>query len=337
MYIYIAYRNLPQYFRENAGCGGTPVNNDYRFTNVKDDIYLLTFPGANYAVSKEAAKKFIQDVLDKCTEKNQGFFPLVPSLNGKETAAVVEVREEHERPCYYNMDDEVLYQMLEELREGSGDPLSPRDLMNYCYPNPELPEGDFTLDKIYHGIYCKPDNTPVSVIKPFTSDKKISYFGMNEGRPFVRMREGDSEVKYQIPKELIPEIKEKVRELCKEPAEAYVEPGQWEGYIRFDDDSKRIFTDPDKTLELLKDIASKGTFESKEELDMSKYQPVGKYQGMTGIGMMGLTGFMGMSAYAQPVNPIPKEPAADGTKCIYCGADVSGKRFCTECGGKVGS
>ena len=220
MYIYIAYRNLPHYFNENAGCGGVPKNNDYRFTTVKDDIYLLTLNGANYAVSKETAEKFIQDVLDKCTGKNNGFFPLVPSLNGKETAAVVEVRPEREMPFYYSMDDEVLYQMLEELRSGSGDPLSPRDLMNYCYPNPELPEGDFTLDKIYHGIYCKPDNTPVSVIKPFSSDKKDSFFWIFEGQPYVQMREGDDKVKYKIPQELIPEIKEKVRELCKEPAEA---------------------------------------------------------------------------------------------------------------------
>ena len=294
--------------------------------------------GANYAVSKETAEKFIQDVLDKCTGKNNGFFPLVPSLNGKETAAVVEVRPEREMPFYYSMDDEVLYQMLEELRSGSGDPLSPRDLMNYCYPNPELPEGDFTLDKIYHGIYCKPDNTPVSVIKPFSSDKKDSFFWIFEGQPYVQMREGDDKVKYKIPQELIPEIKEKVRELCKEPAEAYVEPGQWEGFIKFCDDSKRIFTDPDKTLELLKEIATKGTIESKEEVDKSKLYPAAKLpDGMTGFGMMGLTGLVDMSAPAQPVNPIPKEPAADGTKCLYCGADVSGKRFCTECGGKVGS
>ena len=58
-----------------------------------------------------------------------------------------------------------------------------------------------------------------------------------------------------IPSGLIPEIKSKVRELCREPAEAYVENGDWEGYIRFNKNEEMIFTDPDKTLALLKEIA----------------------------------------------------------------------------------
>ena len=49
-----------------------------------------------------------------------------------------------------------------------------KDNMKYCYPNPALPEGDFELCEIYHGIYFKPDNTPASVIGSFDPDKKIS-------------------------------------------------------------------------------------------------------------------------------------------------------------------
>jgi len=52
-------------------------------------------------------------------------------------------------------------------------------------------------------------------------------------------------------------IKEKVRELCSKPEEAYVEHGEWEGYITFGKDEKRIFTDPENTKKLLEEIASK--------------------------------------------------------------------------------
>lgn len=338
MYVYIAYRNLPQHFSENAGCGGVPVNRDYRFVNVKDDIYLLIHKGSNYAVSKEDAEKFIQDVLGKCTEKKNGFFPLMQSLNGKETAAVVDIRNDDEPHCHYLMDDEVLYQMLEDLRSGSGEPMDPRQLMNYCYPNPVLPEDDFELNQIYHAVYYKPDNTPVSVIKPYTTDKKESVFETDKGGVRVQIRDGSTKTKYKVPAELIPEIKEKVRILCKDPAEAYVEAGNWEGYIRFGKDNERIFTDPDKTLELLKEIASKSVFESKEEVVISDpgavMQPSG---GMIGVGMMGMFKGLNLASPSASATGSQVKPAPDGTKCAFCGADVSGKRFCTECGGKAGS
>ena len=60
---------------------------------------------------------------------------------------------------YFDMEDEVLFKMLEELRASSGDPLDKRALMNYCYPNPTLPEDDFELKEIYHGIYNAEKNS----------------------------------------------------------------------------------------------------------------------------------------------------------------------------------
>lgn len=72
--------------------------------------------------------KFIEDVLSKCTGEHRGFFPLTPSLNGKETAAVVETEREVDnngrkslRTFYYDMDAEVLFQMLEGLRMSTGE------------------------------------------------------------------------------------------------------------------------------------------------------------------------------------------------------------------------
>lgn len=269
MYLYIAYRDLKTHFIQNNGFGGPPYNNDYKFTAIKDGIYyLLTLDHTSYAVSKENGDKFIEDVKSKCTGEHPGLFPFVPSLNGKETAAVIEMTREvengrftMEQHFYYDMDDEVLLQMLEELKAKSGEPLDARALMNYCYPNPTLPEGDFELVEIYHGIYTKPDNTPVSVIKPFSPDKKISYLRVNDKGVFIQMRVDNNKVMSKVPEELIPGIKEKVRELCREPAEAYVEHGDWEGYILFGKAEDRIFTDPDKTLELLNEIASKSVYE----------------------------------------------------------------------------
>ena len=52
---------------------------------------------------------------------------------------------------YYDMDDELLLQMLDDLKAKSGEPLNERELMNYCYPNPALPEGDFDLSKAEGG------------------------------------------------------------------------------------------------------------------------------------------------------------------------------------------
>ena len=340
MYVYIAYRNLRDNFAQNSACGGVPVNNDYRFTLANDtDRFLLTQGGANYAVSKEAGNKFIEDVLSKCTGEHRGFFPLTPSLNGKETAAVVETERNVDmngrtvkQVFYMDMDDEALLQMLEELKACSGAPLDERALINYCYPNAVLPEGDFDLTYIYHGIYCKPENRPASVVQTFFPDKRASRFWVNKDGMSVSIREEDNDVTYSVPEGFLPEIREKVRQLCNNPSEAYVEHGNYEGFVRFDKDEKRIFTDPDKTLSLLKEIASKGEVRSAEAVDKSKYYPVNNLpNGITGgFGM----GFFGMMSPA-PAAAAPQSPSSDGPKCRSCGADVSGMKFCSECGTKV--
>lgn len=357
MYVYIAHRNLMHYFSQNAACGGVPTNNDYRFTLAnKGPNYLITLNNANYAVYKAEGDKFIEEVLSKCTEEHPGFFPMVTSLNGKETAAVVEIEREVDRGghtrtqvFYCDMDDEVLLQMLEDLRAKSGEPLDERALMNYCYPNPVLPEGDFDLNYIYHQIYCKEEPVPQGAIRTMSPDKRVSCFGTSTKGIYVEIREDNIKKTYKVPAGLLPEIKEKVRELCREPAEAYVEHGDPEGFIKFDKDKKRIFTDPDKTLALLKEIASKSEFDYSEEVDMRKYYPVRKRPAgyVPGIGMMGLSAFTGgpfgngmvlnqmSAAPAAPAAPVQSPASSDSNKCVYCGADVTGKKFCIECGGEV--
>ena len=333
MYLYIAYRNLKDHYAQNNACGGPPFNNDYKFTAINDGVYyLLTKDNMNYAVTKENGDKFIEEVKGKCNGEHFGFFPLVPSLNGKETAAVVEMSQDRKQ-FYYDMDDEVLLQMLDDLKAKSGEPLNERELMNYCYPNPALPEGDFELCDIYHGIYFKPDNTPVSVIRTFATDKKVSILRVIKNGSSIQIRTGDNNVISKVPEDLIPWIKEKVRELCCEPAEAYVEPGNWEGYVRFGKKKDRIFTDPDKTLELLNEIASKSEYEKTEEVETDKMQAASNFPtgAFFGLNMMG-----GMGVNPSATSEQPAEPALGGTRCSYCGADVTGKKFCTECGGKVG-
>ena len=347
MHVYIAYRNLKDHYFQNALCGGPPLNNDYRFTPVKDGVYyLLTQNNLNYAVSKEEGDKFIEDVLSKCSGEHQGLFPpLCQSLDGKETAAVVELsrtvdngRISTEQYYYCDMDADVLLQMLDDLKSLSGEPLDHKALMNYCYPNAVLPEGDFELVTIYHGIYCKPDNTSNSVIQMVFPDKRTSRFWIRKDGLSVEIREGDNEITYDVPTDFLPEIKDKVRLLCKEPAEAYVEHGDWEGFIRFGKKEERIFTDPDKTLELLKEIASRGSVLSTEAVDTNKYYPVNKFPaGVSplGFGMMGIFGNMNMNTPASnPSNTADTSPS-DRQYCQYCGADVTGKKFCIECGGKV--
>lgn len=352
MYIYIAYRDLRTHYSQNNGFGGVPFNNDYKFTCINGgSAYLLTLNGANYPVSKKDGDKFIEDVLSKCTGEHRGFFPFVPSINGKETAAVIEQTREVnngrftiKRDFYYDMDDEVLFNMLEDLRSRSGEPLDERALMNYCYPNPTLPEGDFDLKEIYHGIYCKPEKSPAAVIQTSFPDKKISSLKISGNEALLQMRVDNNEMTGKVPAELIPEIKEKVRQLCRDPKEAFVEHGNWEGYIRFGNDDERIFTDPNKTLELLKEIASKSGSERSEEVDTQKYRPVyavpdGIFPGMI---MTGTSGSVNVPSANMPFAPAvtpdgnAQSPVSDGTRCIFCGADVTGKKFCTECGGKVG-
>lgn len=311
MYVYIAHRNLKEYCSLNSGFGGNPSNNDYRFTCIKDGIYyLLTRNDENYAVSKEAGEKFIEDVLSRCTGEHQGYYPMIPSSDGKDTAAVIEMEREvtvgtrlRKMNYYFDMEDEVLFKMLEELRASSGDPLDKRALMNYCYPNPTLPEDDFELKEIYHGIYFTPDNTPASVMQPLSPDKMASSFSMNRSGAFLQMRSGNTKIFYSVSDELIPGIKEKVRQLCADPKEAYAENGAPEGFIRFGREKERIFTDPDKTLELLGWIASKSIPDRSEEVNMNMYYSI---------------------------NSIASAP-----RCRCCGADVTGMNFCSECGTKV--
>ena len=124
MSIYIGYRDLKQHFQDNLCGGGILPNRDYRLEKTSDDAYILTFQSAGYAVSKERAERFINEVLDKCTGRHSGCFPLVPSVNGKETAAVIEEFENFEH-FHYDMDDEVLLSMLTVLKDESGEPLEP--------------------------------------------------------------------------------------------------------------------------------------------------------------------------------------------------------------------
>ncbi len=255
---------------EQTICGGPPVNTDYRVTSLKDGKYLLTHEASDYAVPRDAAEKFVKDVLSKCGEKHRGFFPLEPSLNGKEMAAVVETREAGQVDTYYHdMDEEILYQMLEELRAVCGEPLNQRDRINYCYPNPNLPE-DFELSSIHHQVYPGPDPVPDPAFGTIRPDVMLSAFYFSNQNACLVIREGDSENSYSVPSDLLPWIKEQVRELCKDPKEAYVEVGEWEGFIRFDQEHERIFTDPERTLALLKEIAVKSTCLSSAAIDKSR-------------------------------------------------------------------
>jgi len=356
MYVYIGYRNLPEYLSQQNQCGGTSGNTDHRLTTAKSGVYILTFGGQNYAVSTERAEKFTEEVLSKCTDKHRGFFPLEPSYNGKKYAAVIEIHKDRDI-AYYDMDEEVLLQMLTALKDESGDPLDQRGLINYCYKSPVLPEGDFELKSIFHQIYVRPDNTPVSVMQTVKPDKRTSSFWIYKDEAHVEIRE-ENNIKnvYDVPAELIPEIMEKVRELCKDPAEAYVEDGEWESYVRFGEDGEeRIFTSPDNTLALLKDIASKSVFKESEEVKgLSYYGGAASRNAFNNFMFAGLNGVQGgiqaapvqQPAPAQQQAPIPQpapapqtiQPAPpsenNGEKCLYCGAPRNGNKFCTECGGE---
>ena len=93
MYLYIAYRNLKDHYAQNNVCGCPSYNNDYRFNAICDGVYyLLTKGNMNYAVSKENGDKFIEEVKSKCNGEHFGYFPLVPSLNGKEPQPLLRCR-----------------------------------------------------------------------------------------------------------------------------------------------------------------------------------------------------------------------------------------------------
>lgn len=335
MDIYIGYRDLAYYNSRMNVCGGTPENPDHRLYTVKDDIYLLIFCGQNYAVTKERAERFAEEVMSKSTGSHPGHFPLmITEVNGKNTAAVIEIKDDKGTICY-DFDDELLLKMLTELKDECGNPLDKRGLINYCYPNPALPD-DFELKTICHQIYCAPDNTPASVVRTYFPDTETSHFWILNDKAHVIIREGTNENEYSVPDDLIPEIKEKVKELCREPAEAYVDPGNWEGYIQFGKTKERIFTDPDKTLELLKYIASGSVFESTKEIDTKKFYP---YHAGPGFGL-GMMGFMN----AMPLNQAPNtnaNPPAQQTSgpsvpgswdCAACGKKGNLAKFCPECG-----
>lgn len=321
MNIYIAYRDLEQNFMENSMMGRQPMNLDFRFTNVKDGIYLITSGNQNYAVTRERGEQFTNDVLAKCTGKHQGLFPLMRELNGKKTAAVVEIHKEREY-AYYDMDDEVLLNMLNALKEESGEPLTERELINHCYPNPPLPEGDFELDSIYHQLYFKPVYPATTAMMPPGPDKRSSFLWINQESIRVEVIENDIKSKFEVPAGLIPEIKEKARELCKEPAEAYVEDGNWESFVKFGKPGERIFTDPDKTFSLLKEIASKSTLIEQNNCPSQNMAPSPfAAQGFFQLGMINQV----------PPAPAPAKPAGEDV-CPVCGEHHNGGKYCCNCG-----
>lgn len=334
MSVYIAYRDLAKYQFQMSLCGGTPVNPDFRLNSVGDGIYLLICDNSNYAVTKERAEQFKNEVLSKTTGSHNGLFPMVPELNGKKTAAVIQINEAGQT-MWYDFDDELMLKMLTDLKDELGEPLDRRGLINHCYPNPVLPE-DFELKTIYHQIYCGPDNTPQAVIRTMFPDTETSRLWSFGDEYFVVIREGLNENKYCVPDSLIPDIKDKVRELCKDPAEAYVEPGKWESYIQFGKTKERIFTEPDKTLELLNYIASKSEFDSTSQIDSKKYYPYNA-QPANAFGMMGIMNMSMAQQQAANANANADQAAEktaeknNGWKCPMCGAFNTGK-FCSECG-----
>jgi hypothetical protein len=353
MEVYIGYRNLKSYIDLNYGAGGNPVNNDQRLTSVKDGLYLLEFSGMHYAVSKERAERFIDEVISGSTGKHKGSFPMsINMMHERENVAVVEIYEGYDR-YHYDFDEDVLLQMLEALKNESGEPMDRRKLINYCYPNPVLPEGDFELKDITYQKYFV-DNTPISVIHA-TPDHQTSYYWVNDDGAHVQIREDRIKNRYDVPAELIPEIKARVRELCKEPAEAYVESGHWEAYIKFDDEDDRLFTDPDKTIAILKDIASRSVFKEKEEV---KRDPMEVCPGDN----QNFMGFMGMSMFQQQMQSATASPSSNATvntapaqvntaatvsstaqkslgeiltetwECMCCGEKNNKGKFCINCG-----
>ena len=339
MSVYIAYRDLVNYQFQMTLCGGPPLNPDFRLATVQNGVYLLTCGNKDYAVTKERGEQFKEEVLSKATGSHDGYFPRGTEHNGKTTAAVIEIYEDNKN-TWYDFDDELMLKMLTELKDELGEPLDRRGLINHCYPNPALPE-EFELKTIYHQIYCGPDNTPPAVIRTMFPDTETSRLWSFGDEYFVVIREGLNEKKYKVPDNLIPDIKEKVRELCKDPAEAYVEPGKWESFIQFGKTKERIFTDPDKTLDLLNYIASNSEFDSTSQIDTKKYYPYNA-QPANAFGMMGIMGMMSM-AQQQTANTNTnsnhmEETAAasvSGTwNCKACGKQGNMAQFCPECGAK---
>ena len=322
MNVYIGYRDLPEYIKQQGGFGGVPQNPDDRLATVENGVFLLTFKGADYAVSKERGEEFTEEVLSKCTAKHRGFFPFEPSYNGKTKAAVIEISKDHDY-SYYDMDEEVLLEMLTALKDEAGDPLDRRGRINHCYPNPSLPEGDYGLHGITHQIYFIPSNKPVSVMEPVKPDKKTSRFFADKDGGTLCIREDNSNKEYVVPADLIPEIREKARQLCQNPVEAYVENGSWESFVEFGEGGKqRIFTSPDDTIALLKDIASKSVLKETEETDQTKQTPAPA----PGIFTMNAQGF---------AQVISSSPQGTVEKCLYCGTPrIGNARFCGECGGE---
>ena len=224
-------------------------------------------------------------------------------------------------------------QMLTSLKDECGDPLDRRGLINHCYPNPKLPDGDFELKSIWHRIFIY-DDTPASVIRPSTPDLKSRHFWVHENEAHVEIREESVEKKYDVPMELIPEIKQRVRELCADPAEAYVESGDWESFVYFGEDGdERIFTRTEATLELLKYIASKSVFTESKEVEKKPDA------GVAAGGMMGFMGFMPLDQQQKMVgnSAVSQQSIVAANKsnyCSCCGAARGGNAFCTECGAK---
>ena len=330
--VYIAYRYLPGYNQECCSMNGNPAKFDSRLSNRKNNVYLLEFGNDSYAVSAERGDQFVEEVLSQCTDKHRGLFHSELPGCDKEYVAVVEVREDS-LYSYYDMDADVLLQMLKTLKAESGEPLTRRALINHCYPNPKLPDGDFELNSIIHQIFIY-DNSRPSVIQTFRPDKKTSHFWIHNNEAHLELREDNIKNTYDVPSELIPEIKSKVRELCADPAEAYVEDGQLESYVYFGDGGdERIFTKTDKTYALLKDIASKSVLKETNEIkdDGNLYGGAASINAFSG--MMGLNGMIGTAMQQAPaMAPVPTP--SDGEKCKYCGAPKNAGRFCSECGGE---
>ncbi|MBR4628068.1 MAG: hypothetical protein IKO47_10285 [Ruminococcus sp.] len=328
--FYVILRNVYEYCATQAMCGGTPPSVDEGFFRYTGERYLLRMKSgvgfSDYAVPDDAANDFMDWIKQNLDEKAPPFIDTI-SLRGKqEYHAFANIGRDE-----YSLDPERLRETMNSLREKCSGPMSARECYNYLHPQPAPLEEDFRTFSVAHALCTPPHNYTLPCPPP---ENYKSCLSNKSGKAYIILWHNSKKLSCDIPDEVIPYIKEQLRELTQKTAEPYNIPGDWYARVQIDNSKLEYSVDPIAAIQFLRDAAGKCGLEldSLENPDMTNEERKAASPFLIHNNMfMVNSDKMGLSSTAPAQLTEPEVIPENGWKCPQCEHICTGK-YCPECG-----
>lgn len=326
--FYVILRNVNEFCVTQAMTGGTPPSVDEYFMRYHDNAYLLRMKSErtflDYAVPVDEVNAFADWIKQNLGEKQRWISTF--DLRGKQEYHAFAVIGSDE----YTLDPDQLREKMNGLREKCGEPLNPRECYNYLHPQPKPLQGDFTRFSVSHALCTPPHNHTLPCPPP---ENYKSYLSNPNGKAYIVLWHNDKKLSCDIPDELIPYIKEQLRELTQKTCEPYNTSGDWYARINIDNSTLDYSVDPIAAIQFLRDVAERCglKLDPLQSPDMTNEERRAASP-FNNFGMMSLNNFIQAAANNVPTyDNKPEAIPENAWKCPRCEHICTGK-YCPECG-----